>query len=35
VVMLWLWFSAMALLAGAHLTAVVDGVRRTSGRGRR
>lgn len=24
VVMLWLWFSAMALLAGAHLTAVVD-----------
>jgi membrane protein len=26
VVMLWLWFSAMALLVGAHVTAVVDGV---------
>jgi membrane protein len=35
VVMLWLWFSAMALLVGAHLTAVVDGVRRTSDRGGR
>jgi membrane protein len=25
VVMLWLWLSALALLAGAHVTAVVDG----------